>query len=54
MDRILEDGAAAGLTLGFVWNRNTDKLKGSVPEEFILTDLSAFASRCCVNLPWEL
>lgn len=45
MDRILKDGAALGLTLAFVWNRNTDKLKGLVPEELILGDLSSFANR---------
>lgn len=45
MDRILKDGAAHGLTLAFVWNRNSDKLKGLVPEELILGDLSSFANR---------
>ncbi|KAM8723992.1 aspartate dehydrogenase domain-containing protein isoform 1-T1 [Acanthopagrus schlegelii] len=47
VDRILKDGAALGLTLAFVWNRNTDKLKGLVPEELILGDLSSFANRPC-------
>ncbi|KAG7243684.1 hypothetical protein INR49_011241, partial [Caranx melampygus] len=45
--RILQDGAALGLTLAFVWNRNSDKLKGSVPDELILVDLPSFANRQC-------
>lgn len=51
MKSILTDGAAVGLTLAFVWNRNPDKLKGSVPDELILTDLSSFASRCSKHTP---
>lgn len=51
VERILTDGAAVGLTLAFVWNRNPDKLKGSVPDELILTDLSSFASRCSKHTP---
>lgn len=51
MERILKDGASVGLTLAFVWNRNPDKLKGSVPDELILTDLSSFASRCSKHTP---
>ncbi|XP_071389474.1 LOW QUALITY PROTEIN: aspartate dehydrogenase domain-containing protein [Centroberyx affinis] len=47
VERILKDGAAMGLTLGFVWNRNTDKLKDSVPDELILGDLSDFTNRRC-------
>lgn len=54
MERILEDGAAVGLTLAFVWNRNADKLKGSVPDELILRDLSSFATRCCAQLLQQL
>lgn len=46
MERILKDGAALGLTLAFVWNRNSEKLKGLVPDELILADLSSFANRC--------
>lgn len=45
VERILKDGAALGLTLAFVWNRNSDKLKGLVPNELILDDLSSFAER---------
>lgn len=45
MERILKDGAALGLTLAFVWNRSSAKLKGSVPDELILDDLSSFATR---------
>ncbi|XP_029913341.1 aspartate dehydrogenase domain-containing protein [Myripristis murdjan] len=47
VERILKEGAGSGLTLAFVWNRNTDKLKGSVPDELVLGDLSAFADRQC-------
>ncbi|CAB1419953.1 unnamed protein product [Pleuronectes platessa] len=47
VERILKDGAAVGLTLAFVWNRNSDKLKGLVPDELILGDLSCFADRPC-------
>lgn len=46
VQRILTDGAALGLTLAFVWNRNSDKLKGLVPDELILADLTCFAERC--------
>ncbi|XP_029364917.1 aspartate dehydrogenase domain-containing protein [Echeneis naucrates] len=47
VERILQEGAAHGLTLAFVWNRNSDKLKGLVPSELILGDLSSFANRRC-------
>ncbi|XP_037545495.1 putative L-aspartate dehydrogenase [Nematolebias whitei] len=47
VDRLLKDGPGLGLTLGFVWNRNSDKLKGLVPAEAILEDLSFFANRRC-------
>ncbi|KAF3700344.1 putative L-aspartate dehydrogenase [Channa argus] len=47
VERIRTDGAARGFTLAFVWNRNPAKLKGLVPDELILTDLSAFAERQC-------
>ncbi|KAM4634612.1 aspartate dehydrogenase domain-containing protein [Polymixia lowei] len=47
VERILKEGAGLGLTLVFVWNRNSDKLKGSVPDELILGDLSAFRNREC-------
>ncbi|CAN9505714.1 unnamed protein product [Ophioblennius macclurei] len=46
-EKILRDGRALGLTLAFVWNRNSDKLKGLVPAELILSDLSTFADRRC-------
>lgn len=49
VDRLLKDGPGLGLTLGFVWNRNSDKLKGLVPAEVILEDLSSFANRLCRN-----
>ncbi|XP_074553468.1 aspartate dehydrogenase domain-containing protein [Halichoeres trimaculatus] len=45
--RILKDGAALGLSLAFVWNRNSDKLKGLVPDDLIISDLSTFAERRC-------
>ncbi|XP_067333223.1 aspartate dehydrogenase domain-containing protein isoform X2 [Channa argus] len=47
VEKICTDGAARGFTLAFVWNRNPAKLKGLVPDELILTDLSAFAERQC-------
>ncbi|KAK2833628.1 hypothetical protein Q5P01_017517 [Channa striata] len=47
VERIRTDGPAHGLTLAFVWNRNSDKLKGLVPDELILSDLSASAERQC-------
>lgn len=43
--RILKEGESLGLTLAFVWNRNPDKLRGSLPEELILHDLSGFKDR---------
>ena len=46
MERILKEGTALGLTLAFVWNRDPTKLKGLVPDELILQDLSSFANRC--------
>lgn len=45
VDRILKDGPGLGLILSFVWNRNSDKLEGSVPAELILEDLSSFGKR---------
>ncbi|XP_032443565.1 aspartate dehydrogenase domain-containing protein [Xiphophorus hellerii] len=47
VDKLLEAGAGLGLVLGFVWNRNPNKLVGSVPAELILDDLSSFANRRC-------
>ncbi|XP_077474305.1 aspartate dehydrogenase domain-containing protein isoform X2 [Stigmatopora argus] len=47
VERIVKDGAAVGLTLAFVWNRNSEKLKGLVPEELVLRNLSSFADRQC-------
>ncbi|KAM3863575.1 aspartate dehydrogenase domain-containing protein [Diretmus argenteus] len=47
VERILNEGVELGLTLAFVWNRNSDKLKGSVPDELIISDLSTFADRKC-------
>lgn len=49
MERILKDGAALGLTLAFVWNRNSEKLKGLIADELILGDLSSFADRCKIT-----
>ncbi|KAM8824700.1 aspartate dehydrogenase domain-containing protein isoform 1-T1 [Synchiropus picturatus] len=45
--KILEDGAEVGLALAFVWNRNTQKLRGLVPDQHILEDLASFADRRC-------
>ncbi|XP_047212083.1 putative L-aspartate dehydrogenase isoform X2 [Girardinichthys multiradiatus] len=47
VDKLLKAGPGLGLVLGFVWNRNPDKLKGSVPPELVLDDLSFFANRRC-------
>ncbi|XP_075993111.1 aspartate dehydrogenase domain-containing protein [Genypterus blacodes] len=47
VERILNEGPALGLTLAFVWNRNSEKLKGSVPDDVILVDLNSFADRRC-------
>uniref|UniRef100_A0A4W6BR44 Aspartate dehydrogenase domain-containing protein n=1 Tax=Lates calcarifer TaxID=8187 RepID=A0A4W6BR44_LATCA len=47
VERILNDGAALGLTLAFVWNRNSDKLKGLVPDDLVLGDLLSFEDRRC-------
>lgn len=49
VERILKDGAALGLTLAFVWNRNSEKLKGLIADELILGDLSSFADRCKIT-----
>ncbi|XP_067088390.1 aspartate dehydrogenase domain-containing protein [Osmerus mordax] len=45
VEKITTAGARLGVTLAFVWNRNPDKLRGSVPEELILYDLSDFKDR---------
>ncbi|XP_077590371.1 aspartate dehydrogenase domain-containing protein [Stigmatopora nigra] len=47
VERIIKDGADVGLTLAFVWNRNWEKLKGLVPEELVLRNLSSFTDRNC-------
>ncbi|KAM9780137.1 aspartate dehydrogenase domain-containing protein [Neosynchiropus ocellatus] len=47
VQKILEDGAAVGLSLAFVWNRNPQKLRGLVPDQHILEDLASFADRRC-------
>ncbi|XP_016896113.1 aspartate dehydrogenase domain-containing protein isoform X1 [Cynoglossus semilaevis] len=47
VEKIVKEGTALGLTLGFVWNRNPDKLKGLIPDQLILKDLSQFADRSC-------
>ncbi|XP_061604532.1 aspartate dehydrogenase domain-containing protein [Phyllopteryx taeniolatus] len=47
VERITKDGAPLGLALAFVWNRNTEKLKGLVPDELVLGNLSSFADRQC-------
>ncbi|XP_029109851.1 aspartate dehydrogenase domain-containing protein [Scleropages formosus] len=43
--RILAEGHEAGLRLAFVWNRSPERLRGSVPEELILEQLSDFPER---------
>ncbi|XP_077411978.1 aspartate dehydrogenase domain-containing protein [Vanacampus margaritifer] len=47
VERIIKDGAPVGLTLAFVWNRNPEKLKGLVPYDLVLTNLSSFTDRPC-------
>ncbi|XP_061555919.1 aspartate dehydrogenase domain-containing protein [Phycodurus eques] len=47
VERITKDGAPLGLALAFVWNRNSEKLKGLVPDELVLGNLSSFADRQC-------
>lgn len=45
VERIQKEGPKTGLRLAFVWNRNSDKLKDSVPEELILHNLLEFPKR---------
>uniref|UniRef100_A0A8C7JLZ1 Aspartate dehydrogenase domain-containing protein n=1 Tax=Oncorhynchus kisutch TaxID=8019 RepID=A0A8C7JLZ1_ONCKI len=45
VERLQKEGAQVGLTLVFVWNRNTDKLRESVAEELILHNLPDFTDR---------
>ncbi|XP_051572669.1 aspartate dehydrogenase domain-containing protein-like [Myxocyprinus asiaticus] len=45
VERIQKEGPEVGLQLAFVWNRNSDKLKDSVPKELILSNLSDFTHR---------
>lgn len=45
MEKLLSEGPGLGLKLEFVWNRNADKLKGVVSDEFILRDLTSFVER---------
>lgn len=45
MEKIQKEGPELGLTLAFVWNRNTEKLKGLVPDEHILHNLAEFPQR---------
>ena len=52
MEKITTAGARQGVTLAFVWNRNPDKLRGSVPEELILYDLSDFKERFTAR--WDM
>ncbi|KAG7334798.1 hypothetical protein KOW79_001394 [Hemibagrus wyckioides] len=45
VDRLQKEGPEVGLSLAFVWNRNADKLSGSVPDHLILTELSEFTHK---------
>ncbi|XP_073697622.1 aspartate dehydrogenase domain-containing protein isoform X1 [Garra rufa] len=45
VEKIQKEGPEAGLQLAFVWNRNADKLRDSLPKELILHDLSDFTCR---------
>ncbi|XP_077170021.1 aspartate dehydrogenase domain-containing protein [Paroedura picta] len=44
--RLQEDGPQHGLELAFVWNRDANKLKGTVPAELQLGKLTKFLERC--------
>ncbi|XP_051988073.1 aspartate dehydrogenase domain-containing protein [Xyrauchen texanus] len=45
VERIQREGPEVGLQLAFVWNRNSDKLKDSVPEELIINNLLDITQR---------
>ncbi|XP_076123022.1 aspartate dehydrogenase domain-containing protein [Alosa pseudoharengus] len=45
VERIQKEGPEMRLSLAFVWNRNIEKLKDSVPEELILHRLPDFPQR---------
>ncbi|XP_053471168.1 aspartate dehydrogenase domain-containing protein isoform X1 [Ictalurus furcatus] len=45
VERIQKEGLEVGLGLAFVWNRNADKLSGSVPNDLVLTELSDFTHK---------
>ncbi|KAL2100879.1 hypothetical protein ACEWY4_002640 [Coilia grayii] len=45
VEKIQKDGPDMGLNLAFVWNRNSEKLKDSVPAELILHSLQEFPQR---------
>ncbi|XP_059380432.1 aspartate dehydrogenase domain-containing protein [Carassius carassius] len=45
VEKIQKEGPEAGLQLAFVWNRNADKFRDSLPKELILHDLSDFTRR---------
>ncbi|KAL4658286.1 putative L-aspartate dehydrogenase [Arapaima gigas] len=45
VEQILAEGEKVGLHLAFVWNRNLERLRSSVPEELILEQLSNFPDR---------
>ncbi|XP_030649338.1 aspartate dehydrogenase domain-containing protein [Chanos chanos] len=45
VERIQREGQKVGLGLAFVWNRNAEKLRGSIPEELILNNLADFTQR---------
>ncbi len=53
VEKIQKEGPEAGLQLAFVWNRNADKLRDSLPKELILHDLSDFTRRyicICIHI----
>lgn len=49
VQKIQKEGAGVGLQLAFVWNRNPEKLKDSVPKDLILNDLSDFTHRSALH-----
>uniref|UniRef100_A0AAY4CEV4 Aspartate dehydrogenase domain-containing protein n=1 Tax=Denticeps clupeoides TaxID=299321 RepID=A0AAY4CEV4_9TELE len=45
VEKIQKEESEVRLHLAFVWNRNPEKMKGSVPEKLILKNLSDFPQR---------
>lgn len=54
VQKIQKEGAGVGLQLAYVWNRNPEKLKDSVPKDLILNDLSDFTHRSALQFTLKL